>query len=320
MELFKNTYTLDETIDFAANSSRGIDLPESGYITELNITTTLNITAGTSVSAAEDAFSRVIKGAKITSGGAKNYFSISDGRQWYYWNYLNYQGRIYIDSLPSAGSTANATGTFVIHWGLDPYVESDRTIVLPCVELQNTRLELTWGSGSDLGTGYTINAASSSAQVEVTELVLGAGTLRTSIWETLIFPRFEAIVSPVTSTYSNLARMHNVPVGDALLQTVVLMLDSSGNRTNTYFTEVGVRFPKERRTPYHKSTTTFLNENYRRLRLLSRLTGAGMIKWSEITERERGIDLRGMSPGDVCTAYTVASANGTLHELHIMFG
>ena len=318
--MLKNIYPLTETLDYSANATKSVEIPKSGYITELNILFSIRITAASSVSAAEDAMVRLIKAARISASGAKNYFDISDGRQWYYWNYFNYEGQVAGDSLPSAGSSGDVTLLLTVHWGLDPYIDTDRTIILPSPELQNINLEIDWGAASDLGTGYTIDTSNSKAYVEVTELALEQGELRESIWKTLLSPRFEAREIAVTSTYSNLAKESEVPVGDVLYQTVIMVLDSSGDRSNSYVSEFGVKYPKERRTPYKRKFNSLRAISRRQFRTTSTVTGVFLLPWSDLTDKEKGIDLRGAQVGDVKTGYTVDTANGSIHELHYAFG
>lgn len=318
--MYKNVYPLTDTIDFTASTTKSIDVPKSGYITELNFLFTVRVTAAGGASGNNDPIARLINAARLTASGAKNYFDISDGRQWYYWQFFNYEGQISGDALPSAGSSSDVTLALKIHWGLDPYVDTDRTIILPSPELQNIKFEIDWGSASDLGTGYTITAANSKAYVSVTELALEAGELRESIWPTLLSPRFEARELSITATASNLGKTDDVPVGDVLYQTTTMILNSSGNRTDSNVTEVGVKYPKERRTPFKRTISDMKAYTRTKFRTTSSITGAYLFPWEVLTDKEKGIDLRGAQVGDVQAAYTVAVGSGTIHNLHYAFG
>ncbi len=318
--MYKNIYPLTDVIDFAPNSTKNIDIPKSGYITELNLLFTIRVTASGNVTANADPIARLINAARLTASGAKNYFDISDGRQWYYWQFFNYEGQISSTALPTANLSDDVTLSLKIHWGLDPYVDTDRTIILPSPELQNIKFEIDWGAASDLGTGYTIDASNSKAQVSVTELALEAGELRESVWPTLLSPRFEARELAITSTASNLGKTDDVPVGDILYQTTTLILNSSGVRTDANVTEIGVKYPKERRTPFKRLTGDMKAYCRTHFKTTSDIVGAHMIPWSTLTDKEKGIDLRGAQVGDVQASYTVAVGSGTIHSLHYAFG
>lgn len=318
--MYKNIYPLTDVIDFAASSTKSIDIPKSGYITELNLLFTIRVTAAGSVTANADPIARLINAARLTASGAKNYFDISDGRQWYYWQFFNYEGQISGTSLPTVSTSDDVTLALKIHWGLDPYVDTDRTIILPSPELQNIKFEIDWGAASDLGTGYTIDASNSKAQISVTELALEAGELRESVWQTLLSPRFEARELAITSTASNLGKTDDVPVGDILYQTTTLILNSAGNRTDANVTEIGVKYPKERRTPFKRLTGDMKAYCRTHFKTTSDIVGAHMIPWSTLTDKEKGIDLRGAQVGDVQAAYTVGVGSGTIHSLHYAFG
>jgi len=318
--MLKNIYPLTDAIQYSANNTQSIDVPKSGYITELNFLFNIRVTAAAGAVANEDPIARLINAARITASGAKNYFDISDGRQWYYWQFFNYEGQISGDALPDAGSSSDVTLALKVHWGLSPYVDTDRTIILPSPELQNIKIELDWGSASNLGTGYTINTANSKADVSVTELALEAGELRESVWPTILSPRFEARAMAITSTATNLGKTDDVPVGDILYQTTGIILNSSGNRTNSNVTEVGVKYPKERRTPFKRKFNDLRAYSRTKFRTTSTVTGVYMLPWEVLTDKEKGIDLRGAQVGDVQIGATVAVGSGIIHHLHYAFG
>jgi len=318
--MYKNVYPVTDEISYAASTTKNIDIPQSGYITEINFLFTIRVTAAQGASANEDPLARLISAARLTASGAKNYFDISDGRQWYYWQFFNYEGQISGDSLPSAGSSSDVTLALKIHWGLNPYVDTDRTIILPSPELQNIKFEIDWGSASDLGTGYTISTANSKAEANITELALEAGELRESVWPTLLSPRFQAREMSITSTATNLGKEDDVPVGDVLYQTTGMVLDSSGDRTNTNVTEIGVKFPKERRTPFKRKFNEMRAYSRTQFRTTSTVDGVYMLPWGAITDKQKGIDLRNAQVGDVSVGYTVGVGSGTIHALHYAFG
>lgn len=318
--MYKNVYPITDSLDFTASTTKNIDIPQSGYITELSFLFTIRVTAAGGASANNDALARLINAARLTASGAKNYFDISDGRQWYYWQFFNYEGQISGDSLPSAGSSSDVTLALKIHWGLNPYMDTDRTIILPSPELQNIKMELDWGSASDLGTGYTISASDSKAEVTVTELALESGELRESVWPSLLSPRFQARELAISATATNLGKEDDVPVGDVLYQTTGIILDSSGDRTNSNVTEIGVKFPKERRTPFKRKFNELRAYSRTKFRTTSTVTGVYMLPWEVITDKEKGIDLRTAQTGDVKLGHTVAVGSGTIHNLHYAFG
>ncbi len=45
-----------------------------------------------------------------------------------------------------------------------------------------------------------------------------------------------------------------------------------------------------------------------------------MLPWSLLTDKEKGIDLRGAQVGDVELGHTVDTGSGTIHLLHYGFG
>jgi len=161
-----NTFVLSDSIDYAANTTKTVDLPKHGYITQIDCVLQAKITASNTVSANTDALQRLVSSARVTAAG-DTYFNVSDGRLWWYWTYFRHRGAITLDSLPSAGSTATVRTVFEIHLGYYPSVPFDPTVVIPTVRLSNPQLEIKWGSASSLGTGYTVDTSDTKMYIKV---------------------------------------------------------------------------------------------------------------------------------------------------------
>lgn len=316
--MIQNTYTIDDTHTYASGSTTQIDIPESGYITEILALSAISITGGTSVSAAEDALARLIDAMQITAAGGKNYYDITDGRQGFYREYIRRQGQAQIDSMPAAGATATKRMLMVIHPGLNPYDPFDRSIIIPAAELSNLKHKVTWGAASTLGTGFTINSGTLS--LTVNEIVLEKGERREDIWpEGINVPMFEAR-EVTTVVASNLGKTDEVPVGNMLNSVLVMVLDSSGDRSDSYVTDMGIKFPKQVRTPF-ESKWYELKARMRALyNLPSDLTGIALIPLQWVSKRAIGLDLSAAMTGDVKLGFTIATASGTLHILYFNIG
>lgn len=316
--MIQNTYTIDDTHTYTSGSTTQIDIPESGYITEILALSAISITGGTAVSAAEDALARLIDAMQITAAGGKNYYDITDGRQGFYREYIRRQGQAQIDSMPAVGATATKRMLMVIHPGLNPYDPFDRSIIIPAAELSNLKHKVTWGAASTLGTGFTINSGTLS--LTVNEIVLEKGERREDIWpEGINVPMFEAR-EVTTVVASNLGKTDEVPVGNMLNSVLVMVLDSSGDRSDSYVTDMGIKFPKQVRTPF-ESKWYELKARMRALyNLPSDLTGIALIPLQWVSKRAIGLDLSAAMTGDVKLGFTIATASGTLHILYFNIG
>ena len=318
--MIQNTYTIDDEHTYSSGATTQIDIPESGYITEILCLSKIYITGGTAVSAAEDALARLIDAMQITAAGGKNYYDITDGRQGFYREYIRRQGQAQIDSMPAAGATATKRMLMVIHPGLNPYDPFDRSIIIPAAELSNLKHKVTWGAASVLGTGFTITSASSTLSLTVNEIVLEKGERREDIWpEGINVPMFEAR-EVTTAVASNLGKTDEVPVGNMLNSVLVMVLDSSGDRSDSYVTDIGIKFPKQVRTPF-ESKWYELKARMRALyNLPSDLTGIALVPLQWVSKRAIGIDLSAAMTGDVKLGFTIATASGTIHILYFNIG
>jgi len=332
--VLNHTYTISEELTHTASSSVGLNIPETGYITELILVVDLSITTATSVTPALDGLLKKIDALKITAAGGKVYYDITDGRQGFYREYMRYQGQLLYDKLPGAGTTTAEHVRFIfpIHFGLNPFDPFDKSVVLPAAEVDNLRLEVTWAADSALGTGYTVS--SGHIDVTVRELTLEKGETRGMYWPHGInVPLFEAREISLTSTASNLGKTDDVPVGSLLNSALIMVLNSSGDRADDQISEIGVKYPKlgleELRIDdmYHMKAMnrkhysipgTAVNvgvSGWPSDHLLD-LAGTILLPFEQVTGKAVGFDLTAAMTGDVNLGFTVDATGGTIHILY----
>jgi len=321
--MLPQSYPLDEKIEFSAGSSDSIDLPQSGYITQIDLLYRLQVDTAGTVSANEDGMFRLIKGITVSAGGNIRFFDLTDGRQLYWLNYIKQEGQVSADSLTTTPNQTDQDhyALLSIHFGLDWLNPYDKGVVVPAVRLDNPILRVTWGTESDLGTGYTIDTSNTYIEVTIYELALEPGESEGDRWPRgLVSPRVEPRTLSITETASNLSLEHNVPTGDVLYETLMIVKDSSGDRSDTDVTRVGVKFPKQRRTPWERSWTQIKSATRARYRLPSDVTGVTLLPWEEVTRRAIGIDLKMAQIGDVRLGFNTSTTGGSIDLVHFMYG
>ena len=210
--------------------------------------------------------------------------------------------------------------TLPIHWGINPADRFDRSIVLPAVNLTNLVAKITWGSASDLGTGYTIDASNSKVYLNIYEITLEPSETEEMLFPNgLVSPRFEAVEKSIDAVYSNLGFEIETPVGDYLYETAIIVLNSSGNRSDSDVSEVAVNFPKARSTPFEydwQPLKAFTRSHYL---VTSDVTGATLLPWELVSGRWSGLDARYAAKGDIKLKFTTAASGGKILLLHYMF-
>lgn len=328
--MLNHTYQVSDTLDYTASTTKSIDIPETGYITELMLLLELYVTPSSIVSAAQDALARILDAIKITAAGGKNYYSVEDGRQSLYDAYHQYQGQLLHDPLPSAGGSAATVRMLIpLHFGLDPFDPFDKSIIIPAAELSNLKLEVTWGAASALGTGFPVTAGSSRIRAFVRELTLEKGETREVIWPGGInVPLYESRSIGLTTTASNLGKTDDVPVGSMLHSALVMVVDSSNDRSDANVTEVGTKYPKLALEEYRVNNMYALKAMNRKQFLLpgtlvgqpatwlSDLAGCFKFRFQEITGRAIGMDLSTAMTGDVKLGFTIGVGSGTIFILY----
>lgn len=331
--MLNHTYTITSELTYSSGSDANIDIPETGYITDLVLVADMNITAGTSVTPNEDALLRLIDALKITAAGGKVYYDITDGRQGFYREYIRYQGELIYDTLPSAGSSdSHVRFLLPIHFGLNPFDPFDKSVILPAAEIDNLKLKITWGTDSSLGTGYTVN--SGHFDVTVRELTLEKGEVRDDYWpDGINVPLYEAREISLDATASNLGKTDDVPVGSLLNSATIMILDSGGDRSDAEISEVGLKYPKLALEEYRVDDIHHVKAINRKhysipgtavnvgisgwpSSWLQDLAGTFLLPFEWVTGKAIGFDLSTAMTGDVQLGFTVDTTGGTLHILY----
>ena len=136
----------------------------------------------------------------------------------------------------------------------------------------------------------------------------------------LISPRIEARVKTIDEIVSNYGFERNVPVGDVLYETEIMILDSDGDRSDDEITGMEIKFPKQRRMPFERAWRQLRAATRRKYRVSTTPVGVTLFPWEEITRRAVGIDMKMAQEGDVVMGFTTAVEDGSLHLVHYMMG
>lgn len=318
-----NSYTLADVHNFAASTTTRVELPKSGFITHIDHLLRLNITTAGGATVLEDAAYRIIRGTRILAAGSKTFFTHSlDARLWHYWNMYRYLGQLHADTIPiAAGGPANFDFYIPLHLGFDPLNIFDGKVVIPARDLQNLVEEVVWGVSADIGANQTVNAAGASfLQLTINEVALEPGESVAQFFPAgFLLPRFESRQSTI-AIISNLGTEDDVPVGDNLFHTVVLILAAAGTRSDVDATEIGVKFPKVRETPMQMDFPTWVKQARALFSQPATSVGVALFPWERISRDPFGIDLTKAQVGDVKLALTTAVAAGSYNRLHYALG
>jgi hypothetical protein len=306
----------------AAQRVTRVELPTEGYITHLDCqlrvnVTTVGVPAGAPL---EDPLSRLIKALRIKASGRRSYVDMDDGRQWDYFARFQYGNKLQRDALPLAGVTADMYWQMPVHLGLFPGNFGDISVPIPAAEINDLIMEIQWGTTADLGTvpaDYTIN----NGEIIVTlhELTLAPGEDPKKVWPGGIpSPRFEAIRESLAAGHNNFSLESDFPVGDTIRNTLMLMFDSSDNRSDLDVTELTVKFPKQRENPWERQWRQFRNNSQRKYGWETLIPGVARLDGSEISGRPVGLDLTRAIRGDVKLGFSNTVTGGEIQLLHYM--
>ncbi len=306
--------TLEKTIPFEANAQKSIPLEEAGFCSRIDLLVKLNITAGTAVTPAEDALAKIIKQLVLKSNYNTYVQLLSpDLRPLYFMNKYDFKDRLREDSLPSAGNTADVYIMYRLHFG---YIKNFAFDVSALVPLEENGLELavTWGSASDLGSGYTIN----SGEITVTlyKVIPENASERSKI-----APR-NRIVAPFLTTFEKRFEAAksdtrvNVPTGYVERRLLLMTVsDDYATRTKAW-SKYGVVLPKKADAkPIQLTYEQAQNADLVDYNLKSVYEGVVMHDWKDLTGEATGINLINVEEGDIQLFFDVISAPSRLIAL-----
>jgi len=307
------------TIDFAASSVKEVKLPTEGIVTRYDAILKLNVTTDATEGGTpkEDALMRIIKWLRIEGPGAKTYFAVSDGRLLKYRAIYDF-GKFKEDDLPTAaGVTADVRALIPIYFGINPLDRFDTSTVIPALRLSELVMRVLWGAASDLGSGYTIN----SGQLDIIQyaLVPEEGEPLSRFFPSGIpATRMEATTIDINELKSDLGLKHDVPTGDVLYRSLIMITDSADNRSDDEVSEIGVVVEKERFIPLRIPWKLLGDRDVVDYGLDSRITGVAMLDWEEVSGIPLGVDMSGLAEGDVKLGFTTVATGGKIYIMHEM--
>ena len=313
-ELITETFT--SKLSYEANEVKSIDLPTRGYVTRYECLLKLNVSTGTGGGTPnEDAIFRLIKALRIEYPGGRVYYGVPDGRLIKYKNVLDFKGLLREDDLPTAASvTQDVYAKFILNWGFEPLDPFDPTVVIPAEELSDLKMSVLWGSDSDLGDGYTIN----SGEIEITARYISPTEPIEQIFPLgYNIPVWTPVELDIDAVKSELGLRDDLPVGNVLRETLILVLDSSDNRSNSDVSEVGIVKPKERKTPFRASWLAFNTATRHDYGLPSEITGLGCLDYEDISGIPAGLDLSIEEIGTWKIGFTTTTTGGKIKMAHI---
>ena len=255
--------TLTEKIPFEANAWKSVKLPAVPCITEIDLRVILKVsTGGNGGTPSAHAPVSIVKNINVSKGG--DYPIQAEGWLLFVKNYYEYGGKIKKDALPT-GANATATVEFelIIHPGYHVKRKDDDTVALRADD-KDTYLNILWGSANDLGSGYSVDASASYAEVTVW---YRNDTLpqRTPAWE--------VTTKSIDRTYSDLEFELTLPEGKKIPKVILEILDSGGADSDNVVSEIGLIDKRGVRKVLHKVSYFAQVYDDKRRYLVDPLTG-----------------------------------------------
>jgi len=303
---------LVETLAFAANATRTLPLEKVGLITDLMLRVRFQYD-NSSGAPNEDALARIIKGIAIRDGQGHSWWACGDGRQLHWLNFLQFQGQVRMDVLGS-GAVSNqiAEALWRIHFGVNPLNLFDPSSGIPAAELGSLALEITWGSAAvDFGSTISID----SGTVTVTPATILAGPQYNAVRRDLLLPNYRWEKYDIPSVLGELGLQRELPAGNILRGTAILVVDTSDDRSDVEISEVGYRKVLENTVPWRENWNTLLGYTQARFGLPALPSGIAMVNWGQIIG-EPALDLRRRLPGQDVLGFTSLLATGDIWLLH----
>lgn len=239
------------TKPYTASTPTPIDLPRDRVITSLLLDVDFNLTTGATPGTTQDAYYRIFTSLSIL-GEANNSFVGwgGDVRAPHFENkvFLPGGGRYIPATVPGASATSvTRKAQLRIHFGVRPvspdgtYNPYDLTAGIPAGQ-SSLVLTPTWAPATNLGSGWTINAAT---LLGVT--VYGIQAKAGEVVKPAMIPAFQsAVFTPPNNTSGPSGVPYAVPTGHFWHSSMILSLAGTApadNRSRSALTDVGLKLP-----------------------------------------------------------------------------
>jgi len=316
---------LVETLPYAAGQTRTLALPRSGSIHHLDLRLQIqyDVTNG-DPGYDQDFLAKLIAGLAIRDGQGHTWWSCGDGRQLYWWDYLLYRGMVRMDAMSVAVANDNlAEAFFPIHFGVNPLNSFDPTAGIPALELGQLALEVTWRDAETLVT-TAANFAVDAATITVTPAEL-TGPEYQAVRRSMLRPMVRWERYDIAAAQGELGIHRELPAGNILRQTALLVLDADGTRMDYIagdrdVTEVGLVKVLENTVPFREAWQTLRGRNQGRYGLpaMTGWEGVAMLNWGQVAG-DVAMDLRARLPGQDVIGFTTVDTGGDIYLLHLAY-
>jgi|GEM_PF-3568619 len=328
----QKTETIVTTAPFNAGKTETILVRLAGYITEIVFRFGLNVAQTSEAAAVVDGILRMIDGLKFTASNVLDWYTIRDGREGFYLDYIKTQGSPYAGDiygttppdLPAGAQEARDVEVqFVFHPGIMPGNPFDLTRCIPLRGKSNVQVEVSWGTVlDDLGAGYSIDtAASDGLSIEVSRVILEPGETERQAFAPLnhIFvPRLLPVTYPIDAKYDAFSFSLDVLTGAYIRDVMFLVVDSAEieNRSSGELNQFRVRNNKGELYNVRRNWIGFEREIKRRYYLPAVKSGLAMLDFRGVKGKDYGLNMVQASKGDWMLEFSTARSGGEIWALY----
>ena len=302
----------------AGASKTNLLLAPMVYTTELLLLLKANITTVAAV-LKEDTLIRLIK-TFVVKGSTQTYIDI--GTPIHLASLVKVRGDRYQADTVAAAGTADYFAILPIHLGIGKANNlKDFTVVLPDnSDTSLLQVEVQGGSAADLGTGVTINSV--EIQVAQSYLSLNPMQIQRAFRAGIRTPKITTSIYDLTSLQSNLGARYEVPVKSLLNRTIFTVVDSSGNRSNSQISEVGIINNISTEQPSKLPFILAVQRTMARHELLAMPTGIVCFEWGDIPggTLEVGYDTKSLSSRELQIGASIIATGGKVYVTETCIG
>jgi len=239
---------VNTTKNFIASTPFDIDLISGQNVTLVRGVANVVYDTAATVTAAEDGLAKLVKGIKLQVNKGSAYMEALSLQQLVLYNQHLMRGRLTNDQPSSTISQTGVAGSveFFFAPNLTPFDPSNPKFAIPgqYPAISSVDVVGNWGTDSDLGTGYTVNA---STGVQITEqdgwvcsndvyperFPLSNGVAALPYWQYGSFP--------ITAAIGNLGAQLVLPQGSLIRNIFLIIKDSSQLRSDSVVSEIAIR-------------------------------------------------------------------------------
>jgi len=239
----KHRARIDTFQTYTANSPFQIELLRTKNHTTIRGKLSVTYTTSTGASANEDGLAKLVKGAALQINLGPKLCEVLDLQQLVLYNQHLKRGRLTNDQPSTSAGQHTGYVEFEFNLPLNNIDPFDATVSVPgqAPEISDIHVVGTWGTASDLGTGFTVDSARIEVVDDIGWICTEEGFRSNFPPEERLMPNWYYGQQTFTGAVANFGQVLNLRPNVVIRNIFLIVKDSNGDRSDSIVSEFALK-------------------------------------------------------------------------------